>query len=167
MHPGPESDLIEAITRRKNSLDSGKMVSSASASGRQLDDPFQGISAMSETETSDFTSETPVSENRPLPKASAGSALPYMEASIASIEAHVDHMRDDLGDMRRDYRELTKSILSAGTDMRELDDRMGHLPGKGWMFTIMLLFTAIICAVIIYLDQIRDYLGIIPPTSPL
>jgi hypothetical protein len=134
---------------------------------------------MTDTETSDFAEEAPVSENRatpkypsgnsvpPLPAAVAASNVAYMEARIASIEAHVDHMRDDLGDMRRDYRELTKTIVTAGTDVRELDDRVSALPGKGWMFLAMLLFTAIICAVIIYIDQIREYLGVLPTTSTM
>ena len=124
----------------------------------------KGFSAMSETDTSDFTSEP--SETRPAPKVAAGGAVPYgTDARIASIEAHVDHMRDDLGDMRRDFRDMTKTIMSAGNDVRELDDRVASLPGKGWMFMAMLLFTAIICAVIIYLEQIREYIGVLPPTS--
>ena len=134
----------------------------------------KGFSAMSETETSDFTNEQPASETRPPPRVSAGNAVSpasyggaSAEARIASIEAHVDHMRDDLGDMRRDFREMTKTIITAGNDVRELDDRMGSLPGKGWMFIAMLLFTAIICAVIIYLDHIREYLNVILPTSPV
>jgi hypothetical protein len=104
-------------------------------------------------------------EMRP-PRVATGATVPYgTEARIASMEAHVDHMRDDLGDMRRDYRELTKAMAGTGTDMRALDDRISNLPGKGWMFTAMLLFTLIICAVIVYLEQIRDYLGVVLPTS--
>jgi hypothetical protein len=107
----------------------------------------------------------PASEAR-APRVSSGGTVPYgTEARIASMEAHVDHMRDDLGDMRRDYRELTKAVAGAGNDMRALDDRISNLPGKGWMFTAMLLFTLIICAVIVYLEQIRDYLGVVLPTS--
>ncbi|MGE0008436.1 MAG: hypothetical protein AB7S92_23010 [Parvibaculaceae bacterium] len=126
---------------------------------------------MSETDTPDFSDERPVPETRPPPKppvgygASPGRFDSSTEARIASIEAHVDHMRDDLGDMRRDLRELTKTIMSAGNDVREVDDRIGTLPGRGWMFVSMLLFTAIICAVILYLDQIRDYLKILPSSS--
>src|SRR5262249_32629238 len=100
------------------------------------------------------------------PRVSAAPALSYgTEARIASMEAHVDHMRDDLGDMRRDYRDLTKAFAATGNDVRGLDDRISYLPGKGWMFTSMLLFTVIICAVLIYLDQIRDYLGVLPPST--
>jgi hypothetical protein len=107
----------------------------------------------------------PAQEARP-PRVSTGPALSYgTDVRIASIEAHVDHMRDDLGDMRRDYRELTKAFAGTGNDMRALDDRIGNLPGKGWMFMAMLLFTLIICAVMIYLEQIRDYLGVVLPTS--
>jgi hypothetical protein len=133
---------------------------------------------MTDTETSDLNDEPDVPENRPTPKYPPSTTAPqvsplggvvskvdYMEARIASMEAHVDHMRDDLGDMRRDYRELTKPIMTVGTDMREIDDRVGSLPGKGWMFLAMLLFTVIICAVIIYLEQIRQYLNVLPPTS--
>jgi hypothetical protein len=126
---------------------------------------------MSETEASDFTSELPAAEARQS-RASAGKAQAVSygngggtEARIASIEAHVDHMRDDLGDMRRDLREMTKSIISAGNDTRELDDRISHLPGRAWMFLTMLLIGAGICAVIIYVEQIREYLGVLLPTS--
>jgi hypothetical protein len=122
---------------------------------------------MTDTETPDFTSEPRPSDARQTPKQSHGSAgrMEGTEARIASIEAHVDHMRDDLGDMRRDLRELTKTIMSAGTDVRELDDRMSWLPGKAWMFFFMLVFTAIICAVIIYVDPIRQYLDTVLPSS--
>jgi hypothetical protein len=106
----------------------------------------------------------PASEARPPRVATA--TLPYgTEARIASMEAHVDHMRDDLGDMRRDYRELTKAIVASGNDLRGLDDRISYQPGKGWMFMCMLLFTVIICAVFIYVDKIRDYLGVLPPST--
>ena len=126
----------------------------------------KGFSAMSETDTSDFTNEQPASENRPPPKVATGGASPYgTDARIASIEAHVDHMRDDLGDMRRDLREMTKSIMSAGNDTRALDDRISYLPGKGWSFLAMLIIGAAICAVIIYVEQIREYLGVLLPTS--
>lgn len=121
---------------------------------------------MSETETSDTVGEPQAAEPR-LPSRPAGAAVPkvdYLEARIASIEAHVDHMRDDLGDMRRDYREFAKTISSAGTEVRDLDERFDALPGKGWIFMSFVLFTAIICAVLIYLDKIRDYLGILPVT---
>jgi hypothetical protein len=121
---------------------------------------------MSDTETSDFDDNgVPAVETRP-PRVAPGAPLPYgQDARIASMEAHVDHMRDDLGDMRRDYRELVKTIAAGGNDMRALDNRIGDLPGKGWTFMTMLLFTLIICAVILYLDQIREYLHILPPTS--
>jgi hypothetical protein len=100
------------------------------------------------------------------PRVAPAATLPYgTEARIASMEAHVDHMRDDLGDMRRDYRELTKAMAASGNDVRGLDDRISYLPGKGWMFMCMLLFTVIICGVLIYLDQIRDYLGVLLPPS--
>jgi len=100
----------------------------------------------------------------PLRSGSGAGKVDYMEARIASIEAHVDHMRDDLGDMRLDLREVTKSVGVAGSDMRELDARIASLPGKGWMFTAMLFFTAIICAVIIYLEEIRQYIGMVMPS---
>ena len=107
----------------------------------------------------------PASENR-APRVSSAPVLSYgTEARIASMEAHVDHMRDDLGDMRRDYRELTKAFAATGNDMRGLDDRISYLPGKGWMFMCMLLFTLIICGVIIYIDKIRDYLGVVLPAG--
>lgn len=93
------------------------------------------------------------------------SKVDYLEARIASIEAHVDHARDDIGDIRLDLREITKSIVSATAETRALDNSISHLPGKGWIFMALLIFTAAVCATIVYLDQIRQYLGIILPTS--
>jgi hypothetical protein len=91
--------------------------------------------------------------------------IDYMESRIASIEAHVDHVRDDIGDMRLDLREITKTVGSVGPEIRDLDNRISHLPGKGWIFMALLIFTAAVCATIVYLEQIRQYLGIILPTS--
>ena len=123
---------------------------------------------MSETDTSDLPGDNLPAETRPPPKppTNYGSGrIDSTDVRIASIEAHVDHMRDDLGDMRRDLRDLTKTILSAGNDVREVDNRISSLPSKGWMFVSMLLFTAIICGVIIYIDHVREYLKVLPPTS--
>lgn len=132
---------------------------------------------MSETEPINPTHEFRVSEPmepprppanaQPGPLHSGGSAgkVDYMEARIASIEAHVDHMRDDIGDIRLDLREITKSAASVSGEVRELDNRIAHLPGKGWIFTALLIFTAAICATIIYLEQIRQYLGTVLPTA--
>jgi hypothetical protein len=91
--------------------------------------------------------------------------IDYLEARIASIEAHVDHARDDIGDIRLDLREITKSVVAATAETRTLDNSISHLPGKGWIFTALLIFTAAICATIVYLEQIRQYLGIVLPTS--
>ena len=131
---------------------------------------------MSDTELDNPANDLPQSDSEeppkpagraqsgPLRSGSGAGKVDYMEARIASIEAHVDHMRDDLGDMRLDLREVTKSVGVAGSDMRELDARIASLPGKGWMFTAMLFFTIVICAVIIYLEQIRQYIGMVTPT---
>ena len=88
-----------------------------------------------------------------------------MEARIASLEAHVDHIRDDIGDMRLDLKELTKTMGTAGAEMREFDSRVNSLPTKGWMMATLLVLTVVICAVVIYIEQIRHYLGIVHPTS--
>jgi hypothetical protein len=90
-----------------------------------------------------------------------------MEARIASLEAHVDHIRDDIGDMRLDLKELTKTMGSAGAEMREFDSRINSLPTKGWMVVSLLVIAAALCAVIIYLEQIRQYLGVVPPPTSL
>jgi hypothetical protein len=90
-----------------------------------------------------------------------------MEARIASLEAHVDHIRDDIGDMRLDLKELTKTMGASGAGMREFDSRIDSLPTKGWMMATLLILTAVICAVVIYIDQIRHYLGVVPPPSSL
>jgi hypothetical protein len=90
-----------------------------------------------------------------------------MEARIASLEAHVDHIRDDVGDIRLDLKELTKTMGTAGAEMREFDGRINSLPTKGWMMATLLILTAVICAVVIYIEQIRHYLGVVPPPPSL
>lgn len=134
---------------------------------------------MNESEPSSFTRKPLASEAQETPKPSGGEAVPgvlqygagagrfeSMEARIASIEAHVDHIRDDIGDMRLDLKELTKTVSSAGAEMREFDSRMSSLPTRGWMAATLLVIAAAICAVIIYLEQIRQYLGLLPPPAP-
>ena len=142
--------------------------------------PLQGISAMSETEPSNFSRKPLGSAVQETPKPSGGNATPDMlqyaggagrfdgmEARIASIEAHTDHIREDIGDMRVDLRELTKTVGIAGANMREFDSRVSSLPTRGWMTVTLLVLAAAICAVVIYLEQIRQYLGILPPSAPL
>ena len=133
---------------------------------------------MAETEHPD--SDPSASEPEEPPKAPVGNALSRalqsgggasrfdgMEARIASIEAHVDHIRDDIGDMRLDLREATKTVIAVANDTRERDSRISRLPTRAWTFFAMLIFTAIICAVIIYLEQIREYLRLlVPPSFP-
>lgn len=135
---------------------------------------------MSEIEPSSFTRKPVASEAQETPKPSGGEAVPAvlqygagagrfdgMEARIASLEAHVDHIRDDIGDIKLDVRELTKTVSIAGANMREFDSRISSLPTKGWMIATLLVTAAAICAVIIYLEQIRHYLGIVPPPTSL
>jgi hypothetical protein len=132
---------------------------------------------MSETEPSSFTRKPGASETKETPKPSVGEAMPGvlqygagagrfegMEARIASLEAHVDHIRDDVGDIKLDVREMTKTVGIAGANMREFDSRISSLPTKGWMIATLLVIAAAICAVIIYLEQIRHYLGVLPPS---
>jgi t-SNARE complex subunit (syntaxin) len=90
-----------------------------------------------------------------------------MEARIASLEAHVDHIRDDIGDMRLDLKELTKTMGTAGAEMREFDSRVNSLPTKGWMMATLLVLTVVICAVVIYIEQIRHFLGVVAPPTAL
>ena len=133
---------------------------------------------MSETEPSNLLRKPLASAAQETPKPSGSTATPDMlhygggagrfegmEARIASIEAHVDHIREDIGDMRLDLRELTKTVGIAGAETRELDGRMSSLPSRGWMTVSLLVIAAAICAVIIYLEQIRQYLGVLPPPS--
>ncbi|TMJ40784.1 MAG: hypothetical protein E6G87_01190 [Alphaproteobacteria bacterium] len=133
---------------------------------------------MNETEPSKQPLRKP--EVQEAPKPSVGEAMPGvlqygggagrfegMEARIASLEAHVDHIRDDIGDMRLDLKEVAKTMGTAGAEMREFDSRINSLPTKGWMMATLLILAAIIFAVAIYLEQIRHYLGVIPPPTSL
>ncbi len=126
---------------------------------------------MSETDPLDFPGEPAAAENRkPKPGASSSGGAGRFEGSearIASIEAHVDHMRDDIGDMRLDLRDVTKTVSSVGAEMREVESELARLPGRGWITFMFILAAAAICAVIIYLEQIRQYLGLLlPMTTP-
>ena len=86
--------------------------------------------------------------NQGLPPPDGGfpwqSGGPGMEARVAVLEAHVEHIRGDLA-----------KLSNVPTDLAVLKTRVDHLPTKGWMVTGLLGSLAAIAALIAYAEKIQ------------
>lgn len=67
-----------------------------------------------------------------------------MEARVAILETHVEHIRGDLA-----------KLASVPTDLAVLKTRVDHLPTKGWMVTGLLASLGAIAALIAYAEKIQ------------
>jgi len=79
-----------------------------------------------------------------------------MEARVAKLEATIEHMRDDIGALKGDARDLRDR-------MRAVEVKIDHLPTKGFIVVALLGALTIVGALIGYAEQIQSLL---PGTSP-
>lgn len=67
-----------------------------------------------------------------------------MEARLAKLEAQMDAVKADLGKM-----------ASLPVDVARLDERVKHLPGKGFIVTATSTSVALIAALVLFADKLR------------
>jgi hypothetical protein len=77
-----------------------------------------------------------------LKAAGGGGIPPDMEARVAKLEAHVDHIRADLG-----------KLGAVPTDLAVLKTRVDHLPTKGFILTSAISTVAAIVGLLTILSR--------------
>jgi hypothetical protein len=71
-----------------------------------------------------------------------------MEERVAKLEAHLEHMRQDLSALRPVPERL-----------RALEVRVDHLPSKGFIVTASALTISLLTAAIVFADKLRMLVG--------
>ena len=71
-----------------------------------------------------------------------------MEARIAKLEAAVEHVIQDVTELRSDNKDVRDRL-------RTVEVKIDHLPGKGFIVTALLGAIAVITTLAAYADTIR------------
>jgi hypothetical protein len=86
------------------------------------------------------------------------------DARVASLEAHVEHIRDDIARIKGDVSALRDGVYDLKVNAATLNERVAGLPTKGFIVTAVMVALAIVTAVTLFQSQIRDLAGI--PSTP-
>lgn len=82
----------------------------------------------------------------PLPPSDFAGNGGGMEARVAKLEAHVEHIREEIG-----------KLSSMPTNLAIVTTRVDHLPTKGWMVTTLGVGLAVIAALTAFADKIQAF----------
>jgi len=102
--------------------------------------------------------------NRPLQSAGGGGTFEGMEARIAILETHVEHIREDIGELKRNVGSLQKDVIDIKVGLATLTERVNHLPDKEFFVrslavtvTVLGGFMMLLISVAAFQDHIRAW----------
>lgn len=98
----------------------------------------------------------------PLQPPGGGGTFDGMEARVARLEADVGHIKDDVGDLKAWSASIRTDISSLKTETAVLSERVSHLPGKGFIVTVVGAAATVLIGVLTGLAK----LGILMPPPP-
>lgn len=76
-----------------------------------------------------------------------------MEARVAKIEAFMDVIRTEVAALRSDGRDLRDRLI-------RLEERVAHLPSKGFIFSTAVAIVTGLTAIIVLQEKLRHLLGL-------
>ncbi len=76
-----------------------------------------------------------------------------MEPRVAKLEADMDYVKRDVGELRVDMREIRDRVIKIEADV-------SHLPSKAFVFAVFGVVTAFLSAVTLFQTQIQRLLGL-------
>ncbi|MCP3053878.1 hypothetical protein [Aurantimonas marianensis] len=79
-----------------------------------------------------------------------GSGGDGMEPRVAKLEAGVAHIERDVTELRTDMRDVRDRLA-------KLEERVSHLPGKGFIVSVVILALAIITGLIAFQSRIEAF----------
>lgn len=96
----------------------------------------------------------------PLRPPGGGGTDGTMEAKIAILETHVEHIRGNLSDIKSDVAATRASAAELTTGLAVLKTEVGHLPTKGFIVTAVGLVSGLVVAVVTLQEQLQKLLGL-------
>jgi hypothetical protein len=82
-----------------------------------------------------------------------------MEARVARLEADVEHIKRDIGDIKTDMRSLGH-VGDIRVDLGVLRERVSHLPTKGYIGWFVVIGLAALAALVTVAPALQKFLGI-------
>lgn len=76
-----------------------------------------------------------------------------MEARVGKIEAFMETIRSEVATLRTDGRDVRDRLI-------RLEERVAHLPSKGFLFTTAVAIIGGLTAVIVLQEKVRHLLGL-------
>ena len=96
-------------------------------------------------------------QKEPLPRALKGGGgngtNDGMEARVAKIEAFLDVIRNEVAALRGDGRDVRDRLI-------RLEERVAHLPSKGFIFTTAVAIVGGLSAIIVLQEKLRHLIGL-------
>lgn len=74
-----------------------------------------------------------------------------MEPRLARLEAHMEHAQSDLTGLKGDVRDIRDRLA-------RLEEKVSHLPGKGFIVGSTVTTLALITALIAFQEQVQAFL---------
>jgi hypothetical protein len=84
--------------------------------------------------------------SQPLKGGDGGGTFDGMEARVAALEAHMQHVREDIAGLRGDLKIATNDIGTIKTDIAIMKGDIARLPGKGWIVSAVGSLAALLIA---------------------
>ena len=78
-----------------------------------------------------------------------------LEARVAKLEAHIEHIRSDVGEMRPALQDIRERFA-------KLETTVGALPTKGYISTAVVGAITMIGAFLLFQGQIQALFGLVP-----
>jgi hypothetical protein len=103
----------------------------------------------------------------PLQPPSGGGPFDGMEARVARLESDVGHIKSDVADIKSSLRELSTNTSGLQVNFARLDERVRHLPSKGFIVTAVTAALALVGAIVVFQGNIQRFLGAPVSTSSL
>jgi len=83
-----------------------------------------------------------------------------MEPRVAVLEAHVGHIKEDVSSIKVASERTRSEITDARIQLGKLEERVSHLPGKGFVVITVVVVLGVLGALIIFQQQIQRLLGL-------
>jgi hypothetical protein len=103
----------------------------------------------------------PAAGSSPLQSAGGGGTFDDMlEARVAALEKDVEYIKRDVGELRSDVRDIKTGQSEIRVTLATLTERVGHLPSKGYINTVVMAGFALTTAALLFQKQILTFLGL-------
>lgn len=114
--------------------------------------------------------ERRVASNTPGPMglkgAGGGGTFDGMEGRVASLEAHMLNVRENVGLIRTDVRQAATDINAIKLDLGKLETKVSNLPTKEWGVNALIKFAAVISAVTVLSTLATIFVPRLLPSAP-